>query len=157
MCSTILQRVNLDFCLPNLKLKNFYCIQIIYAKPPLKVTRPTQFILIFIKHSTVFPPTSLAFYWIIVTFWNWFNYYLNNQSQRVKIFNAISDALQMLPDVPQGSILGPLHFFDPHKWFITDHSIFLFADNAKLGKIIFHPTDHFYSQQDLDQLYILGA
>ena len=37
------------------------------------------------------------------------------EGTRSSASNAISDPLQILPDVPQGSILGPLHFFDLHE------------------------------------------
>ena len=41
---------------------------------------------------------------------NWFHSYLVGRSQRVRIHDAISDALPLKYGVPQGSILGPVLF-----------------------------------------------
>ena len=88
--------------------------------------------------------------------WNWFNHYLHNRSQCVKICSSISDFLPVLSGVLQGSILGPLLFLI----YINDISsitqfsnLFLFADDAKLYKIIFQLSDYLYLQQDLNQLH----
>ena len=40
----------------------------------------------------------------------WFQHYLSNRTQSVKLGNEISDALQVSFGVPQGSILGPILF-----------------------------------------------
>ena len=42
--------------------------------------------------------------------WNWFNSYLNNQTQCVSVGNRVSNTLPVLSGVSQGSILGPIHF-----------------------------------------------
>ena len=75
-----------------------------------------------------------------------------------QICSSISDFLPVLSGVPQGtcSILGPLLFLI----YINDISsitqfsnIFLFADDAKLYKIIFQLSDFLHLQQDLNQLH----
>ena len=87
--------------------------------------------------------------------WNWFNNYLHNRSQCVKICSSISDFLPVLSGVPQGSILGPLLFLI----YINDikitqfSNLFLFADDAKLYKIIIQLSDYLHLQQDLNQLH----
>ena len=41
---------------------------------------------------------------------SWFESYLSNRTQRVSLNNNLSDAYDIINDVPQGSILGPLLF-----------------------------------------------
>ena len=72
---------------------------------------------------------------------NWFQSYLTNRFQRVVIPGGISEWLEILAGVPQGSILGPLLFI----MFINDivkeiHSnIRLFADDTSLYIIVDFP------------------
>ena len=75
------------------------------------------------------------------TILNWFQSYLTNRFQRVVIPGGISEWLEILAGVPQGSILGPLLFI----MFINDivkeiHSnIRLVADDTSLYIIVDFP------------------
>ncbi len=69
--------------------------------------------------------------------------------------NAMSDTLPVLSGVPQGSILGPLLFI----LYVNDipdtvnHShCYLFADDAKLLKVIKSTSDHNELQEDLSAI-----
>ena len=44
----------------------------------------------------------------------WFTSYLSGRTQRLHINNQFSQPRELLSGVPQGSILGPLLFFDIH-------------------------------------------
>ena len=91
---------------------------------------------------------------------NWFQSYLSDRYQRVELQGTYSDWLQVLSNVPQGSILGPLMFLvyiDNIPQCITHDSkvaTCIFADDSKLFKIIKKPSDKFSLQQDLTQLSI---
>ena len=87
--------------------------------------------------------------------WSWFQSYLNGRSHYVMFDNAMSDILPVLSGVPQGSILGPLLFIV----YVNDipetvnHShCYLFADDAKLLKVINSTSDHNELQDDLSAI-----
>ncbi len=84
--------------------------------------------------------------------WCWFQSYLNGRSHYVTFDKAMSDILPVLSGVPQGSILGPLLFTvyvnDIPETVHYSHC-YLFADDAKLLKVINSTTDHNELQEDL--------
>jgi len=68
------------------------------------------------------------------TIWTWFQAYLKQRYQCVKVGDSLSDLCNVLSGVPQGSVLGPLLFVifindlpDPIKSAIP----FIFADDTK--------------------------
>ena len=84
---------------------------------------------------------KLKHYGICVPLIKWFKSYLTNTFQRVVIPGDISEWLEVLTGVPQGSILGPLFFI----MFINDivkeiHSnICVFADDTSLYIVVDFP------------------
>ena len=86
-----------------------------------------------------------------------FKNYLKNRRQRVVLDNCISNSVEVLSGVPQGSILGPLLFV----LFINDicdsinenSKISLYADDTKLWRRINSVLDCDILQKDIDTLY----
>lgn len=76
---------------------------------------------------------------------NWFKSYLDNRQQFVSIGNVNSDTKQVLMEVPQGSVLGPLLFLLYINDFQNSSNVLdfhLFADDSNL----------FYSNKSLSDL-----
>ena len=75
---------------------------------------------------------------------DWIKVFLSERKQRVVLDGFSSEWMDVLTGVPQGSVLGPLHFII----FINDLSnglsIFckLFADDSKLMSVIINLKDH---------------
>ena len=74
---------------------------------------------------------------------SWFKSYLCNRTQRVSLNNCLSDASDVIHDVPQGSILGPLLF----QIFINDLPLYL-KDNACTVDLYADDTTIYYSNCD---------
>lgn len=87
--------------------------------------------------------------------WLWFNSYLTNRTQCVRLNGSYSSFLPVLSGVPQGSILGPLLFLVYiNDLFSSIHcsNALSFADDTKCYKPILQLLDSFQLQQDLDSL-----
>ena len=59
-----------------------------------------------VPHSKLL--SKLRSHGITGTLWRWFDAYLNNRTQYVRINNTLSHSVNVTSGVPQGSILGPL-------------------------------------------------
>ena len=92
-----------------------------------------------VKHRGLL--AKLHHYWITGNFYRWFLSYLSNRFHRVTIPGGISDWVEILAGVPQGSILGPLLFL----LFINDivreinSNLRLFADDTTINIIVDFP------------------
>ena len=86
-----------------------------------------------------------------------FKNYLKNRSQRVVLDNCVSNDVEVLSGVPQGSILGPLLFVlfinDIYDNINENSRISLYADDAKLWRRINSALDCDILQKDIDTLY----
>ena len=99
---------------------------------------------------------ELKHYGICITLMKWFETYLTNRFQRVVIPGDISERLEIVADVPQCSIFGPLLFI----MFINDiveemHSnIRVFADDASFYIVVDFPDSAAQILNlDLERLY----
>ena len=97
--------------------------------------------------------TKLCSLGIHGSLWRWFNAYLTNRKQCVRIKESTSEVLPVLSGVPQGSILGPLLFI----LYINDLPLllkamlpFIFADDTKCLHAAKTNTDFTAIQEDLN-------
>ena len=84
--------------------------------------------------------------------WKWIKEYLTGRKQCVSINNNLSGYLPVTSGAPQGSILRPLFFIayvNDISHCISFSKLFLFADDAKLAKIIKFLQDIKSLQEDL--------
>ena len=89
---------------------------------------------------------------------NFFTEYLRSRKQRVILDNVISESVDVLSGVPQGSILGPLLFVlfinDIYENINKDSNIALFADDTKIWRDINTESDCETLQNDINTLSI---
>jgi len=73
---------------------------------------------------------------------DWIKSFLSDRKQRVQLYGVYSSWPSVLSGVPQGSILGPLLFIlyinDLPDSLNVDSNIYLYADDAKLFRHIYH-------------------
>ena len=90
------------------------------------------------------------------TIWRWFEAYLKQRYQCVKVGDSLSNLCNVLSGVPQGSVLGPLLFvifindFPDH---IKSAILFIFADDTKYLCEIRSATDTNKLQIDTDNAF----
>lgn len=86
----------------------------------------------------------------------WLKSYLNDRQQRVVLNGYASDWVKVTTGVPQGSILGPslfLMYIDDLPDECENSNSLLFADDAKLFRIITCLADCILLQGDLNKIY----
>ena len=92
------------------------------------------------------------------TLLKFFTDYLRSRKQRVILDNVISESVDVLSGVPQGSILGPLLFVlfinDIYANIDNDSNIALFADDTKIWRDINSESDCETLQNDINMLSI---
>ena len=92
------------------------------------------------------------------TLLKFFTEYLRSRKQRVILDNVISESVDVLSGVPQGSILGPLLFVlfinDIYANIDNDSNIALFADDTKIWRDINSESDCETLQNDINTLSI---
>ena len=85
-----------------------------------------------------------------------FTEYLHNRKQHVILDNVISESVDVLSFIPQGSILGPLLFVlfinDIYENIDKDTNIALFADDTKIWRDIKSEADCEILQKDINTL-----
>lgn len=83
----------------------------------------------------------------------WIRSYLSGRTFQVKIDNDLSDPFKVVSGVPQGSVLGPLLFLiyinDMYK---VCNNVFLFADDAKIYRILSDMEDTRNLQNDINSV-----
>ena len=92
------------------------------------------------------------------TLLKFFTEYLRSRKQRVILDSVISESVDLLSGVPQGSILGPLLFVpfinDIYANIDNDSNIALFADDTKIWRDINSESDCETLQNDINTLSI---
>ena len=88
----------------------------------------------------------------------WICNYLSGRYQRVVVEGAISQSIQVVSGVPQGSVLGPLLFLlyiDSLSYLPLSHGtkMVLYADDVLIYRSIHSPQDNIALQSDVDQMF----
>ena len=98
----------------------------------------------------------LEFYGVKGSLLTWFCNFLTNRLQQVSVNGTKSETFEVLSDVPQGSVIGPVLFIIYINIMVAksgNADIYIFADDLKFYKAI-KPSDQSYSlQSELDRLY----
>lgn len=87
--------------------------------------------------------------------WLWFKAYLMGRHHYVYYEGCVSSSLPVLSGVPQGSVLGPLLFLiyvNDIPTSVNYSSVYLFADDTKLLKVLHSNADTINLQEDMDSL-----
>ena len=85
--------------------------------------------------------------------WKLFRDYFSNRKYFVSIDHSSSSCLPVISGVPQGSMLGPLLLLVYVKDNICKSSLYLFADDTEICKILNNPRDSTELQHDGDSLH----
>ena len=91
--------------------------------------------------------------------WTWFRAYLSGRHHYVQYDGHSSPSLPVISGVPQGSVLGPLLFLIyindiPNSIYAS--SIYHFADDTKLLKVLHNAADSLILQEDLSSIDLWG-
>lgn len=89
-------------------------------------------------------------------FVNWLTSYLVNRSQKVLFRNVLSSEIANTSGVPQGSHLGPLLFIlfiNDVGTILSDSSLLIYADDAKIFRAVQSPDDCQLLQDDLSRFH----
>ena len=91
------------------------------------------------------------------TLLKFFANYLQGRKQQVIIDNAVSNSVNVLSGLPQGSTLGPLLFVlfinDIYETIDAETNIELYTDDTKIWREIKSESDCNFLQKDIDALY----
>lgn len=100
---------------------------------------------------------KLAAYGVNGRLLNWFDSFLSNRKQVVLIKGCLSEPIDVISGVGQGTHSSPLFFLifiNDIKFFIKFCKFLLFADDMKLYREISEPLDTQLLQNDLDSFYL---
>ena len=110
-----------------------------------------------VSHDLYFTEAESTIQKLTETLLKLFVNYLQGRKQQVIINNAVSNSIDVLSGVPQGSILGPLFFVlfinDIYENIEANTNIALYADDTKIWREINSNNDCNILQKDIDTLY----